>query len=63
MASSVTYDVLGGISSFTTIILGIVYTVVLLMSFDYLSYRLKGLLLFIVWFMVIMGIVLVWLPK
>ena len=63
MASSVVYDTLGGISSFTTIILGIVYTVVLLMSFDYLSYRLKGLLLFIVWFMVIMGIVLVWLPK
>ena len=63
MASSVVYDTLGGISSFTTIILGIVYTVVLLMSFDYLSYRLKGLLLFIVWFMVIMGIVLIWLPK
>lgn len=63
MASSVVYDALGGISSFTTIILGIVYTVVLLMSFDYLSYRLKGLLLFIVWFMVIMGIILIWLPK
>ena len=63
MASSVVYDTLGGISSFTTIILGIVYTVVLLMSFDYLSYRLKGLLLFIVWFIVIMGIVLIWLPK
>ena len=60
MASSVVYDTLGGISSFTTIILGIVYTVVLLMSFDYLSYRLKSLLLFIVWFMVIMSIVLIW---
>ena len=63
MASSVVYDTLGGISSFTTIILGIVYTVVLSRSFDYLSYRLKGLLLFIVWFIVIMGIVLIWLPK